>query len=97
MQGVDQVARLESLLLTDCYKMDVKRMFKELPKYAASLRTLTLTGCESLQDSDWNMTPLNDTLEVLTYDEADPAYVGGLSKALGEQLKQQLPTCVIEL
>ena len=37
------------------------------------------------------------SLQILTYDEADPAYVGGLDKTLGEQLQAQLPDCVIVL
>jgi hypothetical protein len=75
----------------------VKRLFAELPQHASTLRSLALTGCESLKDADWDMSPLNDTLQILTYDEAEPAYVGGLDKTLGEQLQAQLPDCVIVL
>ncbi|QEG43717.1 leucine-rich repeat domain-containing protein [Roseimaritima ulvae] len=90
-------AQLQQFSLTDCYEFDVKRLFVELPQHADSLRTLTLTGCESLQDADWDMSALNDTLQIVIYDEADPAYRGGLNKDLGEQLQQQLPDSVIVL
>lgn len=89
--------QLQSFLMTDCYEFDVKRLFAELPQHARALRVLTLTGCESLTDSDWDVTPLRDTLQILIYNEADPAYVGGLNKTLGEQLQAQLPDCVIVL
>ena len=90
-------AQLQHFSMTDCYQFDVKRLFAELPQYASALRTLALTGCESLKDADWDMSPLNETLQILTYDEADPAYVGGLDKALGALLRAQLPDCVIVL
>ncbi|QDV83666.1 hypothetical protein [Planctomycetes bacterium TBK1r] len=83
--------------MTDCYEFDVTRLFTELPQYASALRTLALTGCESLKDADWEMSPLNETLQILTYDEADPAYVGGLDEEFAEQLRAQLPDCVIVL
>ena len=89
--------QLQSFLMTDCYQFDVKRLFAELPQHASALRVLMLTGCESLTDSDWDMSPLQNTLQILTYDEAEPAYVGGLDKTLGEQLQAQLPDCVIVL
>ncbi|PAY17588.1 hypothetical protein CKO51_20385 [Rhodopirellula sp. SM50] len=91
------LAQLQHFSMTDCYQFDVKRLFTELPQYASALRTLALTGCESLKDADWDMSPLNETLQILTYDEADPAYVGGLDKALGDQLRAQLPDCEIVL
>ncbi len=90
-------ARLQRFSITDCYQFDVKRLFVELPQHADSLRTLTLTGCESLKDSDWDMSALNDTLQIVIYNEAEPAYRGGLNKELGEQLQRQLPNCVIVL
>ncbi len=90
-------AQLQHLSLTDCYQFDVKRLFQELPLHADSLRTLTLTGCESLQDADWDMSALNDTLQIVIYNEAEPAYRGGLKQELGEQLQKQLPDCVIVL
>lgn len=89
--------QLQSFSMTDCYRFDVKRLFADLPRYADSLRTLTLTGCESLKDSNWDMSALNDTLQIVIYNEAEPAYRGGLNKELGEQLQRQLPDCVIVL
>lgn len=79
----------------DCYEFDVDHMFARLPKHCRKLQSLNLNGCPDLASTGWDMSPLRPTLARLTYQEAEPAYVGGISQENATILKNQLPECDI--
>ncbi|MCR9208029.1 MAG: hypothetical protein NXI28_07355 [bacterium] len=92
---VASLGRVQALSLTESYAVDVDDLFRRLPPCADSLRALHLTGCDSVTTTDWDLTPLADTLELMMYEEAEPAYRGGLTPEMAEVVQRQLPDCVV--
>jgi hypothetical protein len=88
-------AGLQSLSFLECFDLDVDRLFAQLPRFARSLRSLNLVGCRPPSTNDWNLAPLNDTLHIFAYEEAEPAYVGGVDEKSYQILRRQLPDCQI--
>lgn len=86
---------LEDLNFNDCFKLNVDRLFVTLPDSARSLRRLSLSGSPDLESTEWDLSPLGDTLQDLIYNESEPAYVGGIGEANLQRLQTQLPDCNI--
>ncbi len=83
--------KLETLSFAECHQVNVDRLFAALPRHLLSLRRLNLTGCPNLTSTDWDLSPLRDTLHEIIYCEGEPSYVGGIDEANRQLLKKQLP------